>query len=134
MGEVKRVRLLLFLPNIDQIDLLEMICNSEQVIAVILSCVSFHLLAHRPLILQDLIILVQTINKQSQKELGFLFLFYMQFVVRFHEKTQSQLDVDSLRIDKFMGRSGVIVKVVELIGKVGHVVGVEHGVLRILVD
>ena len=54
--------------------------------------------------------------------------------MRFHEKTQSQLDVDSLRIDKFMGRSGVIVKVVELIGKVGHVVGVEHGVLRILVD
>ena len=58
----------------------------------------------------------------------------MQFVVRFHEKTQSQLDVDSLRIDKFMGRSGVIVKVVELIGKVWHVVGVEHGILRILVN
>ena len=58
----------------------------------------------------------------------------MQFVVRFHEKTQSQLDVDSLRIDKFMSRSGVIVEVVELIGKVWHVVGVEHGILRILVD
>ena len=110
-----------------------MICNSEEVIAVILGCVSFYLLAHRSLVLQHLVILVKTIYQQSQKELGFLFLFYVQFAVRFHEQTQSQLDVDSLRVDKFMGRAGVVVEVVELIGKVGHVVGIEHGVLWVLV-
>ena len=111
-----------------------MICNSEQVIAVILSRVSFHLLAPRPLILQYFIVLVQTIYQQSQKKLGLLFLFYMQFAMRFNEKTQSQLYVDSLRVDKFMGRAGVVVKIVELVRKVWHVVGIEHRILRILID